>query len=67
MVATGLSLPPKSQIITPQADVQLAAADVQLLADQLLAHDAVDAAMQFYHERRDCIPFSQLPWTTTTM
>ena len=28
----------KSQPITPQADVLLAAADVQLLTDQLLAH-----------------------------
>ena len=28
----------KSQLITPQADVLLAAADVQLLTDQLLAH-----------------------------
>ena len=43
-VATGLSLTPKSQLTTPQADVQLTAADTQLLADHL-AHAAMDAAM----------------------
>ena len=46
----------KSQSVTPQADVLLAAADVQLLTDQLLAHATMPLTLSLTTKRETVLP-----------
>ena len=50
----------KSQSVTPQADVLLAAADVQLLTDQLLAHATMPPTLSLTTKRETVSLYSLL-------